>query len=133
MVNEAMASGLPVIVSETVGCVEDLLEPGFPPGLVAPDLRPPLKMVAGLRQNGFVFNPEAPESLAAALLDLALHPDLRAAMGQTSRRIVEKFSCDNFAHNALRAAQVAMGDNPSQSIDSTADKAPASLDSNLSP
>jgi glycosyltransferase involved in cell wall biosynthesis len=133
VVNEAMASGLPVIVSETVGCVEDLLEPGFPPGLAAPDLQPPLKMVAGLRQNGFAFNPEDPESLADALLDLALHPDLRTAMGQTSRRIVEKFSCDNFARNALRSAQVAMGDNPSQLNDSTAGKGPAGLDSRSLP
>jgi len=29
-------------------------------------------------------------------------------MGQASRRIVAKFSCENFACNALRAAQVTL-------------------------
>ena len=33
VVNEAMASGLPVVVSETAGCVEDLLETGRQTGL----------------------------------------------------------------------------------------------------
>lgn len=112
VVNEAMASGLPVLVSETVGCAEDLLEPGSPPGLAIPDLQPPLKFSAGLRRNGFTFNPGAPDSLAAALHDLTLHPDLRSAMGQASRRIVEKFSCDNFAANALLSASAAMSKTP---------------------
>jgi hypothetical protein len=58
---------------------------------------------------------------------------LRAAMGQASRRIVEKFSCDNFARNALRSAQVAMGDNPSPLTDSTVGKGSTGLDSNFAP
>jgi glycosyltransferase involved in cell wall biosynthesis len=133
VVNEAMACGLPVVVSETAGCAEDLLESGPPPGFDTAKIEPPLKSVAGLRQNGFVFNPTAPESLAAALLDLTTHPDLRAVMGQSSRRIVEKFSCDNFARNALFAARVAMGEDPSLLKDEFPDGKPVALDSRLIP
>jgi glycosyltransferase involved in cell wall biosynthesis len=133
VVNEAMACGLPVVVSETVGCAEDLLEDGLPPGFATGNVEPPLKSVAGLRQNGFVFNPSSPESLAAALLDLTAHPDLRAVMGQSSRRIVEKFSCDNFARNALFAARVAMGEDPSLLKDNVPDEKPVALDSRLIP
>ena len=38
VVNEAMACGLPVIVSQTAGCAEDLLEPGSPSG-ISPEAR----------------------------------------------------------------------------------------------
>jgi glycosyltransferase involved in cell wall biosynthesis len=110
VVNEAMASGLPVIVSETAGCAEDLLKPGRLPAPVhlSTDLSKRLARLAGrLRQNGFVFNPQSPESLADVLLALESAPALREIMGQASRRIVEHFSCANFARNALRAAQAA--------------------------
>ncbi len=110
VVNEAMACSLPVVVSETVGCAEDLLVPGSPPGLADLRLDPPLKMVSGLRQNGFVFHPDSPAALTAALNDLSLHPELREAMGQASRQIVETFSCEAFAENALRAAHAALGE-----------------------
>jgi len=42
-----------------------------------------------------------------ALADLSLHPELCEVMGRVSRRIVEKFSCEAFAENALRAARAA--------------------------
>jgi glycosyltransferase involved in cell wall biosynthesis len=110
--NEAMASGLPVVVSETAGCAEDLLEPcgladGFPPLAAAQVAK--LGMSEKWRRNGFVFDPRSCEELSRVLLILEASPGLRAAMGQASRRIVEKFSCENFACNALRAAQVTMG------------------------
>jgi 1,2-diacylglycerol 3-alpha-glucosyltransferase len=133
VVNEAMASGLPVLVSETVGCVEDLLEPGSPPGFALADLQPPLKFNAGLRQNGFAFKPGASDCLAAALRDLTLHSDLRVAMGQASRRIVEKFSCDNFARNALRSARVALGGEFSTSIEPTPRAGAGNFDSSTLP
>jgi glycosyltransferase involved in cell wall biosynthesis len=112
VVNEAMACSLPVIVSQTVGCAEDLLAAGLPPGLADLRLDPPVKLVPGLRQNGFVFDPGSPESLAAALADLTTHPQLGSTMGQASRQIVQTVSCDVFAENALRAAQVALGEDP---------------------
>ena len=113
VVNEAMASGLPVIVSETAGCAEDLLVTGR---LAAPPqwsdkLRECLAQLAGrIRQNGFVFNPRSAQSLANAFMLLECAPELRRKMGQASRRAIEKFSCDNFARNALAAVRMAARD-----------------------
>jgi glycosyltransferase involved in cell wall biosynthesis len=113
VVNEAMASGLPVIVSDTAGCVEDLLKPPWP---AAPETRPTDRLGktsqtgVRIRQNGCVFNPNSHESLAQALLVLAAAPVLREVMGKASRVIIGNFSCDVFARNALLAARAAMGE-----------------------
>jgi glycosyltransferase involved in cell wall biosynthesis len=112
VVNEAMACGLPVVVSETAGCAEDLLEPGrlAVPIPLSAEVNGRLTRLAGrLRQNGFVFNPAAAGSLADVMLALEAAPALREIMGRASRRIVEKFSCANFARNAGLAAQAALG------------------------
>jgi glycosyltransferase involved in cell wall biosynthesis len=109
VVNEAMACGLPVIVSQTAGCVEDLFEPGCSSG-ISPEDRARIEqsdMVSKLRLNGFVFDPSSPKELSRALLTLEGSANLRALMGAESRRIVEKFSCENFARNALLAAEAA--------------------------
>ena len=112
VVNEAMASGLPVVVSVTAGCAEDLLEPCGPQDGCPPQTVPQMEQ-AGLmekaRTNGFVFDPPSSEELSRILLVLGASPELRRVMGQASRRIVEKFSCENFARNAMYAAQVALG------------------------
>jgi glycosyltransferase involved in cell wall biosynthesis len=111
VVNEAMASGLPVVVSETAGCAEDLLEPGWPPDYRQRD---PTQTVAKaglhqrIRQNGFVFDPKSSGELSRILRLLDARPELRKAMGQASQRIIARFSCRNFAANALLAAQAAM-------------------------
>jgi glycosyltransferase involved in cell wall biosynthesis len=62
-----------------------------------------------LRRSGFSFDPESPKSLSSALNILESLPLLREIMGKESRRIVEKFSCANFAANALAAARTALG------------------------
>ena len=108
VVNEAMASGLPVVVSKAAGCAEDLLEPwkwteNYPESIGTREQR---------HMNGFVFDPSSVEELSQVMRILEAAPDLRWAMGAASRRIVEKFSCENFARNALLAAQVAMGAEP---------------------
>jgi len=107
VVNEAMASGLPVIVSETAGCAEDLLEPTDPWNKMTLNesvLLARWDLLAKVRDNGFVINPKSSQELGRALLWLEASPRARAAMGKASRRIVEKFSCENFARNALLAA-----------------------------
>jgi glycosyltransferase involved in cell wall biosynthesis len=112
VVNEAMACGLPVIISEKAGCVEDLLEPGWPalPQDNTSDLHRHLDPIRDrVRKNGFVFNPRSSKALAEALLAFKSIPALEGAMGDASRRIVEKFSCENFARNALMAAHAALG------------------------
>lgn len=114
VVNEAMASGLPVIVSETAGCAEDLLMPGrvAAPARMSAEQRECLARLAGrIRQNGFVFNPRSNQSLADALILLESAPELRSRMGEASRRLIERFSCDNFARNALAAVRMA-AENP---------------------
>src|SRR5262249_43481894 len=50
VVNEAMASGLPVLVSERCGCVGDLVQPGI---------------------NGFLFDPSSPGAIAEAMEKIA--------------------------------------------------------------
>lgn len=116
VVNEAMASGLPTVVSETVGCAEDLLEARGPLDSYPPEIVAQLKQ-AGLsekvRINGFVFDPRSSEELNRVLLILDTSRGLQAVMGQASRRIIEKFSCENFARNALLAVGAAMGDTSS--------------------
>jgi len=65
------------------------------------------------RSNGFIFDPSSVDALSEALRRIAdpLNPRRStlnaAAMGRRSREIVEKFSCENFARQALRAAEAA--------------------------
>jgi len=104
VVNEAMASGLPVVVSQTAGCAEDLLEATSETlGANGPDA-----LRRGLRRNGFVFDPASADELASIFLLLDARPAWRQVMGVASRDIVEKFSCRNFAEKALRVARVAV-------------------------
>ncbi len=110
VVNEAMASGLPVVVSENAGCAEDLLEAGAPETASYAghlSLVRDLGLTTRLRRNGFVFDPNSSDELSRALLLLESCTELRTSMGQVSRRIVEKFSCENFARNAMRAIEAA--------------------------
>jgi 1,2-diacylglycerol 3-alpha-glucosyltransferase len=86
VVNEAMASGLPLIVSRKCGCVPELLEEG---------------------RNGFSFSPENADELAALLLRMAAFSDAeRELMGRRSSRIVDSWSVERFA-NGLRDAVTA--------------------------
>jgi glycosyltransferase involved in cell wall biosynthesis len=113
VVNEAMACGVPVVVSATAGCAEDLLEPWDK------NVRIPLQtaldldrvgLTSNLRNNGFVFNPQSPDELGKVAWVLESSKTLRNLMGQASRRNVEKFSCDNFGFNAVRAVHAALGE-----------------------
>jgi glycosyltransferase involved in cell wall biosynthesis len=111
VVSEAMASGLPVIVSETAGCAEDLLEPADPCNKMTPTecaLPSHWDLLANVRENGFVFDPKSSHQLNLIMQWLEANPRCRAAMGKASRRIVEKFSCEKFAVNALLAANAAL-------------------------
>ena len=129
VVNEAMAAGLPVIVSRTAGCAEDLL-PGSESwqcsvGSVqsgenadADDCKLQTENSLERRSNGFVFDPRSSDALSEALRRIAdcgtadggdAAATLKAVMGKRSREIVAKFSCENFARQAMRAACAARG------------------------
>lgn len=87
VVNEAMATGLPVIVSNRCGCVPDLVAKG---------------------KNGFTFNPESVEDLSKLMVDLSRLSDRRLEeMRAESRRIIAGFTPTHFAIAAQRAIDVA--------------------------
>ncbi len=60
-----------------------------------------------LRSNGFAFDPTSADALATALRRIGESEQLRHEMGKKSREIVARFSCGNFARQALRAAEAA--------------------------
>ncbi|HEX3624665.1 MAG TPA: glycosyltransferase family 4 protein [Verrucomicrobiae bacterium] len=111
VVNEAMASGLPVVVSETAGCAEDLLENGNSHGMGKNGVFESILsngLAKRIRRNGFVFDPGSSDECAAIFRVLESQKELRQAMGAASREIVEKFSCRRFAENALQSARTAL-------------------------
>jgi len=86
VVNEAMASGLPLIVSRKCGCVPELLEEA---------------------RNGFSFSPEDVDELATLLLRMATFSDAeRELMARRSGKIIGSWSVERFA-NGLRDAVTA--------------------------
>jgi glycosyltransferase involved in cell wall biosynthesis len=88
VVNEAMAAGLPVLVSDRCGCAPDLVRQD---------------------ENGFTFDPGDTGNLAGLLTRMAgMKPDCRAAMGGRSREIVAAFSPEAFADGLEAAVERAL-------------------------
>lgn len=88
VINEAMASGLPILSSKNVGAAEELLHEGV---------------------NGFSFDPTSVEDLAAALERLAELPCTeREAMGAVSKSIISNWGPERFAQGVREAVGVAM-------------------------
>ena len=87
VVNEAMASGLPVIVSERCGCVPELVQ-----------------------ENGFTFDPTDEGELARRLLEMAsMSDEERKRLSENSYRIVSNFTAERFGEGLEHAARMAMG------------------------
>jgi 1,2-diacylglycerol 3-alpha-glucosyltransferase len=84
VVNEAMACGLPVVVSSAAGCAEDLVSEGV---------------------NGFTFAPGDVGELAGKLRAILIDPASRERMGRNSTEIISRWGCDNFAAQAERVLQ----------------------------
>ena len=84
VVNEAMACGLPIIVTEVAGCAADLVKTNW---------------------NGLLVPPEDVASLAKAMLTLASAPDRCQEMGLNSRELVSNFSAEHWASGIKSAAK----------------------------
>jgi 2-polyprenyl-3-methyl-5-hydroxy-6-metoxy-1,4-benzoquinol methylase len=87
VVNEAMASGLPVLVSNRCGCAPDLVHQGV---------------------NGFWFDPYDVGELAALMARVSSGGLDLAAMGQRSQTIVAHFGPQAFAAGLRSALEVAL-------------------------
>jgi len=105
VVNEAMASGLPVLVSNRCGCAQDLVKEGI---------------------NGFTFDPFNTGQLAQLMLRISSRSACRPAaedpgkilnekrlavdliaMGAASKKIIADWGPDRFATGLLQAAEFA--------------------------
>lgn len=82
VVNEAMCFGLPIVVSNMVGCSEDLVKEGV---------------------NGYKFSLDNVEELTEALLRLNQDPDLTSKMGEKSREIIKNYSHENDVQAIFKA------------------------------
>lgn len=85
VVNEAMACGLPVLASETVGAAHDLVIDG---------------------DNGFKFAPESAEAMCDAMLKVSANAETRVRMGRRSREIIAGWTPQHFARNFWAAVGI---------------------------
>jgi 1,2-diacylglycerol 3-alpha-glucosyltransferase len=85
VVNEAMAAGLPVLVSDRAGSALDLVVPGI---------------------NGWVFDPFREASMVEAMLRLSSDRVDRAAMGLASQRIIAGYTPETWAAALTDAIEV---------------------------
>lgn len=82
-VNEAMACGLPVVVSDKVGCCEDLVKEGL---------------------NGYIFPKGDVDALAKALERVAQQRSKISGMGLESERIINEYTIERSAEGIVLAA-----------------------------
>lgn len=92
VVNEAMAAGIPIAVSDRCGCAEDLVKKGI---------------------NGQTFSPNQRSEITAALKWLAsLNADELQTAGKTSAQIVDQWSPKKFAEGLIHATAAAKKTGP---------------------
>lgn len=91
VVNEAMASGLPVIVSDRCGCAGELVHPGI---------------------NGFIFDPTQVDALAELIAVVGASSFLRVDFGRAGQRIIASWGPERFANGLLSAVEKALDVGP---------------------
>lgn len=87
VVNEAMCSGLPIVLAEEIGCAADLVSNGV---------------------NGAIFTAGDVEGLTAALRPLLNDPEMRASQGEASLARIKAWSyaeCGLGIRKAIKAAR----------------------------
>jgi len=87
VVNEAMASGLPVLVSNRCGCARDLVRDG---------------------ENGWSFDPANEEQMADLMLRISSDEERRQEMGARSREIIANWGPERFASGVKAAVEAAL-------------------------
>jgi len=87
VVNEAMASGLPVLVSNRCGCARNLVKDG---------------------ENGWTFDPTNEEQMADLMIRVSSDEDARERMGARSREIIAEWGPDRFASGVKAAVEAAL-------------------------
>lgn len=95
VVNEAMAAGLPVIVSERVGCAVDLVRHG---------------------ENGFIFDPYNAHALGHRLFKIAHGGVDRGMMASTSRSIIREWGLPRFAQALQLVSELVLEDAPKPAL-----------------
>jgi glycosyltransferase involved in cell wall biosynthesis len=83
VVNEAMACGLPIIVSSVAGCSADLVKDGW---------------------NGYIVPPGDSEKLSVAINSLVRQPELGKKMSARSAEWIQNYSPEACANGLARAA-----------------------------
>lgn len=87
VVNEAMAAGLPILVSNRCGCYEDLIIEGV---------------------NGFGFDPENQEELTNLMIKMSSGDVYLETIGKAHLQHIEKYSSDYFAQGLNGAIKFAI-------------------------
>jgi len=87
VVNEAMACGLPIIVSSVAGCAADLVEDGW---------------------NGYIVPPRSSEKLSVAIASLLHHADVKQRMSARSLERIQNYSPQACADGLAAAATSAV-------------------------
>jgi 1,2-diacylglycerol 3-alpha-glucosyltransferase len=87
VVNEAMACGCPVVVSDTCGSASELVSQGA---------------------NGLIVDPNDPDEIAASLCDILGSEERRKAMGCQSRKLIADWGPERFAEGFCLATESAM-------------------------
>ena len=91
VVNEAMAAGLPVLISNRCGCAPELVHEG---------------------KNGYTFDPYDVEGLSVLLGRIAGGRERLAAFGQASEAIIAEWGPQRFSNALFDAASVALNSPP---------------------
>jgi glycosyltransferase involved in cell wall biosynthesis len=81
VVNEAMYFGLPILLSNKIGCAPVLLDAGC---------------------NGTTFTAGDANDLAIKICNYFSNPEARVTMGENSKRIVANHSIENWVHRVLK-------------------------------